>query len=87
MRLMWLLMLSAAAAGIAPSGIEGRFTVPANRTSNQGAELTLRYVRFASTASSPGAPIVFLAGGPGDSGIRAIKGMPPAILKRAALDR
>ena len=80
MRLMWLLMLSAAAAGIAPSGIEGRFTVPANRTSNQGAELTLRYVRFASTANSPGAPIVFLAGGPGDSGIRAIKGMPPAIL-------
>jgi len=75
-----LTLLIAGAAGFAAPGVEGQLTVPANRTSGPGQALTLRFVRFASTATSPGAPIVFLAGGPGDSGIRAIKGMPPEIL-------
>lgn len=59
---------------------EGRLVVPANRSGTSSATLTLRFVRFRSTAATPGAPIVFLAGGPGDAGTRALRGMPIAIL-------
>ena len=61
---------------------EGRITVPANRSSGSGATLTLAFVRFRSTAATPGAPIVFLAGGPGDAATRAFRGMPLAFLDR-----
>ncbi len=54
----------------------GRFSVPANRHTGSDARLTLRFVRFRSTAAAPGAPIVFLAGGPGDAATRAFRGMP-----------
>ena len=36
--------------------------------------LDLRFVRFKSTNPKPGAPIVYLAGGPGGSGIEAARG-------------
>lgn len=55
---------------------EGRLVVPANRSSGSSATLALGFVRFRTTAASPGAPIVFLAGGPGDAGTRALHGMP-----------
>lgn len=55
---------------------EGRITVPANRASGRPATLALAFVRFRSTASAPGSPIVFLAGGPGDAATRAFRGMP-----------
>ena len=55
---------------------EGRFVVPANRASGSAPSLALAFVRFASTASTPGSPIVFLAGGPGDAATRALRGMP-----------
>ena len=58
----------------------GSFTVPAVRPRVSPA-LTLRYVRFKSSAINPGPPIVFLAGGPGDAATRAFQGMP----RRAAL--
>jgi pimeloyl-ACP methyl ester carboxylesterase len=66
----------------------GSFLVPANRTGAAGGMLTLRYVRFPSTAAVPGPPIVFLAGGPGDAATRAFQGMPMAILDslRASAD-
>ena len=41
--------------------------VPASRT------LTLHYIRFPATGVSPGSPIVYLAGGPGGSGIATAK--------------
>lgn len=60
--------------------IEGRFRVRANRTSNSTGMLTLAYVQFKSTSVAPRAPIVFLAGGPGDAATRALAGMPRSLL-------
>jgi pimeloyl-ACP methyl ester carboxylesterase len=60
--------------------------VPEHRASARSAHtprITLRAVRIPSTTpdiAAPKAPIVFLAGGPGDAGTRAIAGMPPAML-------
>lgn len=63
-------------SGVALPVEAGRLTVPANRTSGSDATLTLGFIRFPSTAAAPGAPIVFLAGGPGDAATRAFRGMP-----------
>jgi len=51
----------------------GEFVVPENRSAPDGRQLTLRFVRFKSTNPNPGSPIVYLAGGPGGSGINAAK--------------
>jgi len=51
----------------------GEFIVPENRDVANGRQLTLRFVRFKSTNPNPGSPIVYLAGGPGGSGINAAK--------------
>ncbi|QRK08221.1 alpha/beta fold hydrolase [Archangium violaceum] len=53
----------------------GSLTVPLRHARPEGASLTLRFVRFKSTNSQPGAPIVYLAGGPGGSGIEAARGV------------
>jgi pimeloyl-ACP methyl ester carboxylesterase len=53
---------------------EGFFEVPENRTNPESRALKLRYVRFPSTSENPGSPIVYLAGGPGGSGIDTAKG-------------
>lgn len=53
---------------------EGTFTVPENRANPESRTLTLHYVRFPATTDTPGAPIVYLAGGPGGSGINTAKG-------------
>ena len=58
----------------------GSIQVPANRQRPESGTILLRYVRFRSTASRPGAPIVFLAGGPGDAATRAFAGMPRTFL-------
>lgn len=47
----------------------GAFSVPENRSRPDSRNIELRFVRFASTAAQPGPPIVYLAGGPGGSGI------------------
>jgi pimeloyl-ACP methyl ester carboxylesterase len=52
----------------------GEFHVPENRTKSDSKTITLRFVRFKSTAAKPGFPIVYLAGGPGGSGIEALRG-------------
>jgi pimeloyl-ACP methyl ester carboxylesterase len=52
----------------------GFLWVPENRSSPEGRMVRLGYVRFPSTASEPGPPIVYLAGGPGGSGIDAARG-------------
>lgn len=47
----------------------GHITVPENRRTPNGRSIELAFVRFAGTSETPGAPIVYLAGGPGGSGI------------------
>ncbi len=51
----------------------GSFEVPENRSKVDSKKLKLKFVRFKSTNPNPGAPIVYLAGGPGGSGINAAK--------------
>jgi pimeloyl-ACP methyl ester carboxylesterase len=52
----------------------GRLTVPESRTKPSGRLVELRFVRFKSTATAPGSPVVYLAGGPGGSGIATARG-------------
>jgi len=51
----------------------GTFTVPENRNNPDSAKIEIAFVRFKSTAKNPGNPIVYLAGGPGGSGVGAAK--------------
>lgn len=53
----------------------GTFSVPVRHGQPQGPRLTLRFVRFPATGKARSAPpIVYLAGGPGGSGIDAAGG-------------
>ncbi len=49
----------------------GSFWVPAKREDLNGKQINLKFVRLKSTNTNPGPPIVYLAGGPGGSGIEA----------------
>jgi pimeloyl-ACP methyl ester carboxylesterase len=46
----------------------GEFDVPENRSKTGSRTITIKFIRFKSTAAKPGVPIVYLAGGPGGSG-------------------
>jgi pimeloyl-ACP methyl ester carboxylesterase len=52
----------------------GTLLVPENRSNPKSNLIELAFVRFKSTAKNPGPPIVYLAGGPGGSGIGAASG-------------
>ena len=52
----------------------GVLLVPENRRDPQSNLIELAFVRFKSTAKTPAAPIVYLAGGPGGSGVGAARG-------------
>ena len=52
----------------------GTLLVPENRSNPQSNLIEVAFVRFKSTAKNPGPPIVYLAGGPGGSGIFTAKG-------------
>ena len=52
----------------------GVLLVPENRQNPRSNLIELAFVRFKSTAKNPGAPIVYLAGGPGGSGIGTAMG-------------
>ena len=52
----------------------GRLKVPENRTKPGGKMIELTFVRFKSTSKNPGSPIIYLAGGPGGSGISTARG-------------
>ena len=52
----------------------GTLLVPENRSDPNSNLIELAFVRFKSTATNPGPPIVYLAGGPGGSGIGAAQG-------------
>ncbi len=47
----------------------GRLRVPSNHSEPTGPSITLAIVRLPTTNPKPGAPIIYLAGGPGGSGI------------------
>ncbi|MFC3192852.1 alpha/beta fold hydrolase [Marinicella sediminis] len=51
------------------SAYAGQFVVTENRSAESSRKIKLHYVRFPSTSQNPGPPIVYLAGGPGGSGI------------------
>jgi pimeloyl-ACP methyl ester carboxylesterase len=52
----------------------GTLVVPENRSNPESNLIELAFVRFKSTSKNPGPPIVYLAGGPGGSGIGASRG-------------
>lgn len=52
----------------------GRLVVEENRSSRESREIELVFVRLPATGEMPGPPIVYLAGGPGSSGIAAGRG-------------
>lgn len=52
----------------------GTLLVPEKRSDPNSNLIELAFVRFKSTAANPGPPIVYLAGGPGGSGIDAAGG-------------
>ena len=52
----------------------GTLLVPENRGNPESNLIELAFVRFKSTSKNPGPPIVYLAGGPGGSGIGAAAG-------------
>jgi len=52
----------------------GTLFVPENRSDPESNLIELAFVRFKSTAQNPGPPIVYLAGGPGGSGIGTARG-------------
>ena len=52
----------------------GRLLVPENRSNPHSKLISLAFVRFKSTSPHPGSPIVYLAGGPGNSGIQQARG-------------
>ncbi|MEO1323495.1 MAG: alpha/beta hydrolase [Pseudomonadota bacterium] len=60
-------------AGDIVDAFEGSLLVPENRDAVDSRMLTLKYVRFPATNEKAGAPIVYLAGGPGGSGIQTAK--------------
>ena len=63
-----------AASGETVAAWRGTFEVPAHHDEPDGPRLELVYVRFPATTDQPGAPIVYLAGGPGGSGIDTARG-------------
>ena len=66
----------------------GRFTVPEDRGDPASRRIEIGFVRFRSTNPNPGAPIVYLAGGPGGSGVFTAQGprQPVFLALRAVAD-
>ena len=51
-----------------------RVGVPERHGASGGKQISLAVMRFRSTAARPGAPVVFLAGGPGNAGTNSARG-------------
>jgi len=64
----------AAGDGTTIEAERGSFDVPINRNDPTSGLTTLSFVRFPATTDTPGAPIVYLAGGPGGSGSGTAQG-------------
>lgn len=59
--------------GQTTDAFKGHFKVTENRKIKNSRDIDIHYVRFPSTSKKPGPPIVYLAGGPGGSGIDTAK--------------
>jgi pimeloyl-ACP methyl ester carboxylesterase len=55
------------------SGDLGRLRVPVDPAAPRGGSIELAFVRLRATTPTPGTPIVYLAGGPGQSGIESMR--------------
>ena len=64
----------AAGNGTKVQAERGTFDVSENRNDPNARKITLAFVRFPSTSPNPGPPIIYLAGGPGGSGIQTARG-------------
>lgn len=53
----------------------GTLVVPYDRSDPDSATIALKFVRFPATTDDPGPPLVYLAGGPGGSGIGSARGV------------
>lgn len=53
---------------------KGTFEVPENRADPKSRKIKLAFMRFPATTKTPGDPIVYLAGGPGGSGVFTAQG-------------
>ncbi|HEV7240885.1 MAG TPA: alpha/beta hydrolase [Thermoanaerobaculia bacterium] len=62
------------ASGQVVDAEKGELIVRESRGNPDSRTITIRFVRFKSTAAKPGHPIVYLAGGPGGSGIGSAYG-------------
>jgi pimeloyl-ACP methyl ester carboxylesterase len=71
-----------ARGGESTAAFAGTFEVPENRAHPRSRMLTLHYVRFPATGPTPGSPIVYLAGGPGGSGIGTARDRRFALFER-----
>lgn len=65
--------LFAARSGEEVDAFKGTFHVPENRANPRSREIAISYVRFPSTGEYPGPPIIYLAGGPGGSGVETAR--------------
>ena len=63
--------------GTSVAAEQGVMRVPENRSRAGGRIIELHFLRFKATGQQPGSPIVFLAGGPGGSGIATARGQLP----------
>jgi pimeloyl-ACP methyl ester carboxylesterase len=62
-----------------PNGVKveaerGTFEVPENRKDPNSRKIKIGFVRFKSASATPGDPIVYLAGGPGGTGVGTAQG-------------
>lgn len=66
----------------------GTFSVPEDRNDPRSRRIDIGFIRFKSTSPKPGAPIVYLAGGPGGSGVATARGprQPVFLALRAVAD-
>ena len=57
----------------------GRMLVPEDRSDPKSRKIEIGFLRLRSTSPRPGAPLVYLAGGPGGSGVQALRGARQAV--------
>jgi pimeloyl-ACP methyl ester carboxylesterase len=67
-------LLFRSSKGVEVQAERGRYLVPENRKKPGSRKIEIYFLRFKSISDHPGYPIVYLAGGPGGSGIAAARG-------------
>ena len=72
-QLQWTPLTFTTDAGEVTEAERAVITVPAHHANPSGATIKLPVLRFKSTSARPGVPLIYLAGGPGNSGLSAAK--------------